>query len=92
MNFKKMKREIRNFFIRWSMETEDDFWYNHGQPGGMYPPSFYATHTQEEIEEICRQDMEKLQEMAKKYDIEITYDDQFRIIKCESTEESGLNR
>ncbi|MBQ8983408.1 MAG: hypothetical protein IJ079_07440 [Lachnospiraceae bacterium] len=71
MNFKKIIRAIRNYFIRMIMVADDDYWYNHGQPGGMYPPSFYATHTEEEIREIYQRDMEELRRIVKKYNIDI---------------------
>lgn len=73
---RKMKQEIHNLFVRWSMESEDDFWNIYGQSDGMYPPSFYATHTEDEIQEIYRQDIDRLRQMAQKYDLEMSEEGQ----------------
>lgn len=58
---KKMIREIR-FQIK--LKEMDDLWYfMGGSCFGLFPPSFYYTHTQEEIERITAETLEKLRTM-----------------------------
>ena len=42
----------------------DDLWYiMGGSCFGVFPPSFYYTHTEEEIKRITAEKMEKIQKM-----------------------------
>lgn len=66
---KRIIRNIRNFFVQMGMASDDEFWYSTGGDGRPYPPSFYATHTEEEIQEITQKDQEKLNVLMKKYEI-----------------------
>ena len=70
MKNKGIVRWIRNIFIRISMSIDDNVWYATGGDGRLYPPSFYATHTEEEIREITNRDMEELRSLLKKYETE----------------------
>ena len=70
----KKKKERREHVSRWSIGTLDEFWYISGQQSGIYPPSFYAAHTEEEIQELHQQCMEQVRQMAQKYDLEIGED------------------
>lgn len=70
---KKIIREIRNVFIRMSMVAEDDFWFNTGGDGELFPPSFFATHTEEEVKEIYEREIAELRERLKKYNLKDPY-------------------
>lgn len=48
----------------WEM---DDWWYNTGGScWGLFPPSFYYTHTEEEIERITKETRARIQDMIDK--------------------------
>lgn len=57
----KRKRELNNMDILWHMLGQGS--YDWG-----YPPSFYATHTQEEIDTILKKDKEEIMQLLKQMD------------------------
>ena len=63
-----MVKFVRNIISKLRMkiklERMDAFWRYMGQQCfGGYPPSFYYTHTKEEIERITKEDNEELRKL-----------------------------
>ena len=49
---------------RWKAELRrlDENWYLWGSCFDMYPPSFYLTHTPEEVEKIQAEDLKRIKQ------------------------------
>ena len=59
--FNKALDEIR---FRRKLKKMDNMWYfMGGSCFGMFPPSFYYTHTKEELERITAEKVDELQKM-----------------------------
>ena len=55
---------IRKIVFRIKLREMDNMWYYTGAScWQLYPPSFYYTHTEEEIERIKKETIEGLQQM-----------------------------
>jgi hypothetical protein len=50
------------------MILDDNWYYMGGNCFGLFPPSFYCTHTPEEIEHITAEKMAKLKMMLEELD------------------------
>lgn len=62
---KKLYEKIR-FEIR--LRQMDEFWYLHGGSCfGLFPPSFYYKHTQEEIARLEKEEIEKLKKIVRDF-------------------------
>ncbi len=62
-----LTKPIRKAVFRIKLLLMDDWWYFTGASSyELFPPSFYYTHTQEEIERITKEKKEKIQEMIDK--------------------------
>ena len=58
---RKMQHKVRFKIKLWEM---DRLWeYMGGSCWGLFPPSFYYTHTEEEIERISKEIMERLKKL-----------------------------
>ncbi len=61
---KILKKAIHQICFRIKLKNMDDLWYiMGGSCFGVFPPSFYYTHTEEEIKRITAEKMEKIQKM-----------------------------
>ena len=49
-------------------KMDRDFYMSPLHEGFLYPPSFYYTHTPEEIKEIEQKEIAELREMVEEYD------------------------
>lgn len=61
------------------LKQMDDFWYfMGGNCFGLFPPSFYYTHTEEEIKRITEETMAELQALFDEYIAEnnLTFQDE----------------
>lgn len=61
------------------LKQMDDFWYfMGGNCFGLFPPSFYYTHTEEEIKRITDETMAELQALFDEYIAEnnLTFQDE----------------
>ncbi|MEY8334880.1 hypothetical protein AALB53_17520 [Lachnospiraceae bacterium 47-T17] len=55
---------IRKIVFRIKLREMDNMWYYTGAGcWQLFPPSFYYTHTEEEIERIKKETIERLQQM-----------------------------
>ncbi len=55
---------IRKIVFRIKLREMDNMWYYTGADcWQLFPPSFYYTHTEEEIERIKKETIERLQQM-----------------------------
>ena len=55
---------IRKIVFRIKLRERDNMWYYTGAScWQLFPPSFYYTHTEEEIERIKKETIEGLQQM-----------------------------
>lgn len=55
---------IRKTVFRMKLQEMDRMWeFMGGSCWGLFPPSFYYTHTEEEIERIKKETIERLQQM-----------------------------
>ncbi len=55
---------IRKTVFRMKLREMDRMWeFMGGSCWGLFPPSFYYTHTEEEIERIKKETIERLQQM-----------------------------
>lgn len=55
---------IRKIVFRMKLREMDRMWeFMGGSCWGLFPPSFYYTHTEEEIERIKKETIERLQQM-----------------------------
>lgn len=62
----KIKKWYKQYnFKRKCKDIDNSWWLFGGACFGGYPPSFYLTHTPEEIERIKKEDIEKTKEILK---------------------------
>lgn len=69
---KRIKELISNFYkkiqTRRRLKGMDDIWSLYGGGCfGLHPPSFYHKHSEEEIERIQKEEIEKLKEMLNEF-------------------------
>ncbi|MGN0325310.1 MAG: hypothetical protein ACI4DW_03290 [Lachnospiraceae bacterium] len=61
---KLLKELIRKIRFRLKLREMDEQWYlTGGNCFGLFPPSFYYTHTEEEIKRITAEEIAKLREI-----------------------------
>ena len=61
---KGIKKLIDNIRFRIKLQQMDDMWYLFGGScWGLFPPSFYYTHTEDEIKRIEEETIKELYEM-----------------------------
>ena len=64
---KMVKKIIDKIKFRIKLQHMDCMWYSMGGScWGIFPPSFYYTHTEDEIERIKEETMRSLQEIIDK--------------------------
>ena len=64
---KMVKKIIDKIKFRIKLQHMDRMWYSMGGScWGIFPPSFYYTHTEDEIERIKEETMRSLQEIIDK--------------------------
>ena len=57
-----LKNIIHKIMFRIKLEQMDDWWYyTGGICWGLFPPSFYYTHTEEEVERITKETKTRIQ-------------------------------
>lgn len=57
-----LKNIIHKIMFRIKLEQMDDWWYyTGGNCWGLFPPSFYYTHTEEEVERITKETKARIQ-------------------------------
>ena len=67
------KRIIEKVKFRIKLKRMDDWWYYiGGSCFGLFPPSFYYTHTEEEVRRITDETLERLRSMIKELEDERT--------------------
>lgn len=60
----RIKKQIDKIKFRIKLKQMDDVWYyTGGSCWGLFPPSFYYTHTEEEIKRIKEDTIKRLYEM-----------------------------
>ncbi len=65
----KTQMLIQKIKFQIKLKEMDDWWYyTGGNCFGLFPPSFYYTHTQEEIEKITTEEKRKLRELIEQLD------------------------
>lgn len=65
----KLKKLIQKIRFRIKLKRMDDMWYlTGGNCFGLFPPSFYYTHTQEEIDRITAEEIKKIRELLKEFE------------------------
>lgn len=61
---KGIKKQIDNIIFRIKLQQMDDMWYLlGGNCWGLFPPSFYYTHTEDEVKRIKEETFKKLYDM-----------------------------
>lgn len=59
-----LKNSMRKIIFRIKLKQMDDWWYfMGGSCFGLFPPSFYYTHTEEEIERITAENLERIDKL-----------------------------
>lgn len=62
-----LKKLIHKIWFRIKLKEMDDWWYHTGASSWkLFPPSFYYTHTEEEIERITDETLAKIRSMIDK--------------------------
>lgn len=62
------KKIYKHLKLKAKLQQMDDMWYfMGGNCFGLFPPSFYYTHTQEEIDRITKEEIGKLKAILKKF-------------------------
>lgn len=62
---KILKKTLHQIRFRIKLKQMDDIWdFMGGYCFGIFPPSFYYTHTEEEIKRITAEKIETLQKIA----------------------------
>lgn len=57
-----LKNIIHKIMFRIKLEQMDDWWYyTGGNCWGLFPPSFYYKHTEEEVERITKETKARIQ-------------------------------
>ena len=70
---KAIKGIIEKVKFRIKLKRMDDWWYfTGGNCFGLFPPSFYYTHTEEEVRRITDETLERLRSMIEKLEDERT--------------------
>ena len=65
---KRLRSLIRKFRSHMKLKQLDDWWYlMGGSCFELFPPSFYYTHTEEEIKRITDRELDKLRAIRDKY-------------------------
>ena len=65
---KRLRSLIRKFRSHMKLKQLDDWWYlMGGSCFELFPPSFYYTHTEEEIKRIKDRELDKLRAIRDKY-------------------------
>ena len=68
---KRLRSLIRKFRSHMKLKQLDDWWYlMGGSCFGLFPPSFYHTHTEEEIKRITDEELYKLRAIRDKLNTE----------------------
>lgn len=68
-----LKGVIEKVKFRTKLKRMDDWWnYTGGSCFGLFPPSFYYTHTEEEVRRITDETLERLRSMIKELEDERT--------------------
>lgn len=67
------KKTFYHFIEKWKLKNKlrkmDDEWYlDGGNCFGLFPPSFYYTHDEDEISCITQNEINKLKEILKNYE------------------------
>lgn len=58
------RETIQKILLRRKLRQMDKWWYDMGgNSWGLFPPSFYYTHTEEEIERIATETVAEIQEL-----------------------------
>ena len=66
---KGIKKLIDNIKFRIKLQQMDDMWYlMGGSCWGLFPPSFYYTHTEDEIKRIEEETIKELYEMLEQWE------------------------
>ncbi|MBP3477109.1 MAG: hypothetical protein J6K48_12460 [Lachnospiraceae bacterium] len=66
---KFIKKVIQKIIFRIKLREMDEWWYmTGGSCFGLFPPSFYYTHTEEEIERITKETLDRCTELINKLD------------------------
>lgn len=70
--FKWIKEKIKSLcekiWFRRKLKGMDELWRLFGGSCfGLFPPSFYYTHTQEEIERIGKEEIDKLKKLLEEF-------------------------
>lgn len=64
-----LKNSMRKIIFRIKLKQMDDWWYfMGGSCFGLFPPSFYYTHTEEEIERITAENLERIDKLINELD------------------------
>ena len=62
-----LRKIVKKIAFQTKLREMDNMWYlTGGSSYGLFPPSFYYTHTEEEIERISKKTIERLKEMIEK--------------------------
>lgn len=65
----KLKKIIKQIRFKRELQIMDDVYYLTGQSCfSLFPPSFYHTHTPEEIERITQEELAKIMEIIEQMD------------------------
>lgn len=66
---KAFMKAFKAILFRIKLHEMDEWWYLTGRSGwGLFPPSFYYTHTEEEIERIRAETIERIQKLIDQLD------------------------
>lgn len=64
-----LKNSMRKIIFRIKLKQMDDWWYfMGGSCFELFPPSFYYTHTEEEIERITAENLERIDKLINELD------------------------
>lgn len=65
-----LKKAFKKIAFRIKLRAIDDHWRSSGCNScfALFPPSFYLTHTPEEIEQISKEEIAKLRKMLAEYE------------------------
>ncbi len=59
-----LKKSMKKIIFRIKLKQMDDWWYfMGGSCFELFPPSFYYTHTEEEIERITAENLERIDKL-----------------------------
>lgn len=66
---KKIKKPFKKIIFRIKLYLLDASWYEMGgRCWGLFPPSFYVTHSEEEIEQITKEKLMKIKGLIDELD------------------------